>query len=342
MPNVLITGGAGFIGHHLVKRLTETDSDITIIDNLSNANNNFLRKVKNAMQVQSHNSSRFIRLRNEGNDKTNISLYVDDIRNKEAITQIMKADRIDTCFHLASKISVPESVRNPKDTFDVNIRGTYNVLEACSAGNIKNIVFASSSAVYGEPAATPIPEEHPLDPLSPYGESKIACEALISSFKTSGKIRKGTSLRIFNVYGEGQNREYAGVITKFAQRLSSRLPPILYGDGNQIRDFIFIDDVVDAMLSAADLSKKQEFCSSEIEVFNLATGTATKIKDLAELMINIFGLDLKPIFAEGRKGDILRSLANVARLRTELGFIPTHDIGPSLKRLFNPGRNGSD
>ena len=147
-----------------------------------------------------------------------------------------------------AKISVPESITNPGETKNVNIKGTFNILEACSQVDLKNFVFISSSAVYGEAKVLPITEDQLLDPLSPYGDSKIAGEALVSSFKDTGKIQNGISLRMFNVFGEGQSSEYAGVITKFAERLSASLPPVLYGDGNQIRDFIFVDDVVNAIV----------------------------------------------------------------------------------------------
>ena len=217
---MLVTGGAGFIGHHLVKRLSAMDCKITIIDNLSNANHNFLHTIKSAIQASSASTSRFVSLNDNGiND---VSFYAEDLRNKDALIDIFKSQEIDTCVHLASKISVPESITNPGDTIDVNIKGTFNVLEACSKADVKNLV-SSSSAVYGESKTLPISEKEQLDPLSPYGASKIAGEALLSSFKNTGKIQNVVSNRIFNVFGEGQSLGYAGVITKFAERLSARL-----------------------------------------------------------------------------------------------------------------------
>jgi UDP-glucose 4-epimerase len=142
MYNVLVTGGAGFIGHHLVKRLSARDCKITIIDNLSNANSIFLHKIKSAIQASRASTSRFVSLNdNEIND---VSFYAEDIRNKEELIDIFKTEEIDTCVHLASKISVLESIANPGDTIDVNIKGTFNVLEACSQVDLKNFVFASS------------------------------------------------------------------------------------------------------------------------------------------------------------------------------------------------------
>jgi UDP-glucose 4-epimerase len=337
MHNVLITGGAGFIGHHLVKKLSTIDCKITIIDNLCNANGIFLQKIKSAIQGSRVSISRFVKIND--NEINNVSFYAEDIRNKEALIDIFKTEEIDTCVHLASKISVPESITNPEDTIDVNIKGTFNVLEACSKVVVKNLVFASSSAVYGEPKILPISEKEQLNPLSPYGASKIAGEALVASFRNTGKIQNTVSVRMFNVFGEGESFGYAGVITKFAERLSANLPPVVYGDGNQTRDFICVDDVVSAIVLSAQLAdKKQEEKSSSDPsshfILNVGTGKAVRITDLAKMMIKIFDLDLGPVFEEPRRGDIVNSLADISRLKTILGFVPYHEIEPSLKQMF--------
>jgi UDP-glucose 4-epimerase len=297
-----------------------------------------LHTIKSAIQASSVSASRFVSLNDNGiND---VSFYAEDLRNKDALIDIFKSQQIDTCVHLAAKISVPESITNAGDTIDVNIKGTFNVLEACSKADVKNLVFASSSAVYGESKTLPISEKERLDPLSQYGASKIAGEALVSSFKNTGKIQNAVSIRIFNVFGEGQSLGYAGVITKFAERLSARLPPVIYGNGNQIRDFIFVDDVVSAIvLLAAEADEKQEeksssYPSSYVHILNLGTGQALKIKDLAQMMIKIFNLDLEPVFAEARRGDIMNSLADIRKLETLLGFVPSLEIEPSLKQMF--------
>ena len=339
MYNVLVTGGAGFIGHHLVKRLSAMGYKITIVDNLSNANGIFLHKIKRAIQASSVSTSRFVSLND--NEINNVSFYAEDVRNKDALIDICKGEEIDTCVHLAEKISVPESITNPGDTIDVNIKGTFNVLEACSKTNVKNLVFASSSAVYGESKKSPIPEKEQLDPLSPYGASKIAGEALVSSFKNTEKIQNAVSIRIFNVFGEGQSFGYAGVITKFAERLSASLPPVIYGNGDQTRDFIFVDDVVSVIVLSAAIADKipeQKLPShlplSHVHVLNVGTGRAVKIRDLAQMMIKIFNLDLEPVFAEPRSGDIVDSLADISRLETILGFVPSSEIEPYLKQMF--------
>jgi UDP-glucose 4-epimerase len=339
MYNVLVTGGAGFIGHHLVKRLSAMGCKITIIDNLSNANGIFLQKIKSAIQASSVSTSRFVSLND--NEVNNVSFYAEDVRNKDALIDIFKSEEIDTCVHLAAKISVPESITNPGDTIDVNIKGTFNVLEACSKVGVTNLVFASSSAVYGEPKTLPISEKEQLDPLSPYGASKIAGEALVSSFRNTGKIQNAVSIRIFNVFGEGQSFGYAGVITKFGERLSAGLPPVIYGNGDQTRDFIFVDDAVSAiMLSSRIADKKlEEKLPSHLplscgHILNVRTGRALKIRDLAQILIKIFNLDLEPVFGDPRRGDIVNSLADISRLETVLGFVPSSEIEPYLKQMF--------
>lgn len=313
---VLITGGAGFIGHHLVKKLllSTAENEIVIIDNLSNRKNN------NLLETIIKNSRH-----------TNITFYREDILNKDIVSDIFKHERtIDVCVHLAAKVSVLDSVRNPADTVYTNVIGTLNLLEACSCNNVNNFVFASSAAVYGEHKRVPLHEDDPLAPLSPYGASKAGAEAVASSFAKSGKLQNVTSIRIFNVYGQNQSSEYAGVITSFADRLSKKLPPIIYGDGEQTRDFISVNDVINIILSL--LEDKSVLLSSG--VLNVGTGKPTKIKDLAKIMIKIAGLDLDPIFAEPKRGDIMNSYADIKKLRTELGFTTFTEIESGLKQIL--------
>lgn len=303
MNQILVTGGAGFIGQHLLRRLSQLNCKITLIDNLSNANKNF--------------------------QENNISFHKEDIRNKDSISDIVRSKKIDTCVHLAAKISVSDSITNPFDTLDINIKGTLNVLEACSNNGVDNFVFASSAAAYGEPRKLPMSEGHMLDPLSPYGASKVAGEVLVSSYGKFGKIRNAISLRFFNVYGEGQTIEYAGVITKFAERLSKGLRPIIYGDGQQTRDFVSVNDVVNAILLAMESSS----CRGT-HVFNVASGKSISINDLAKTMIRISGLDLEPIHEEERKGDIKHAVADTTRSKSILGFTAKEELETGLKQLM--------
>ena len=313
---LLVTGGAGFIGHHLVKRLllSQRNYKIIIIDNLSSGNKNFLDGNNNRSS-----SKKF-------------SFYKEDIRNKKNILDIFNHERpIDTCIHLAAKINVHDSIINPEDTIDVNVKGTLNILEACSNNGVKNFIFGSSAAVYGEPKKLPLSEDdHLLEPLSPYGASKVAGEALVSSYRRSKKIKNAIALRFFNVYGEGQNIEYAGIITRFAERLSRGLQPIIYGDGKQTRDFVSVNDVVTAILLAVTEADKIKTSSS---VFNIGTGIPIGIDDLAQRMIRIFGIDLEPIYYGSKEGDIKDNYADTRKSKNILKFIAIEELESGLKQI---------
>ena len=318
MTRILVTGGAGFVGRHLVKHLThhEADTEVTIVDNLSNADKHNLDSYKTS--------------------NARISFYREDIRSQKTLSDLVKRHRTDTCIHLAAKVSVSDSMINPSETIDVNVNGTHVVLAACAENQVQTVIFASSAAVYGEPKMLPIDEDHALKPLSPYGESKMSGEALLDSFNTQKKIKNVVSLRFFNIFGEGQNPTYAGVITKFAERLSQGLPPIIYGTGEQTRDFISVNDVNIAILLAmrANISG----------VFNIGSGRPTSINELARNMIKMFDLDLEPIYKDPLEGDILHSHANVTRAKDLLRFaaIDRIESRQSLPWLFrNPQKNNA-
>jgi UDP-glucose 4-epimerase len=306
LNRILVTGGAGFIGHHLVSALVNSGHDVIIIDNLSTSNKDFLAEV--------------------GNGKGKVRLYREDVRNKETVSDIVKKERLDACIHLAAKTSIIDSFVRPNDTLEVNVMGTLAMLEACARNGVGSFVFASSAAVYGNPKALPISEEHALEPLSPYGASKAAGEMLVSSYVQAKKIRTGISLRLFNVYGEGQNIEYAGVIAKFSEQLSKGLQPVVYGDGTQTRDFIFIDDVVNALILAMD---------ADPGVFNIGTGSATSITDLAYKMIREYGLTLQPLHYKSREGEILQSYANIEKALKLWGFRSRVKLDEGLRKLIH-------
>jgi UDP-glucose 4-epimerase len=317
LASLAITGGAGFIGCYCAERCLEEGDKVSIVDSLTKRNA--------SSPGRDDSSSKFSR--------GMLSFYKVDIANSNRLSDIFKREQVDTCIHLAAKVSVADSVNNPEDTIDVNVKGTLNVLEACSKNKVSNLVFASSAAVYGEPKYLPITESHILDPQSPYGASKVAGEALVSSYSNLKKIKSASCLRFFNVYGKGQTLEYAGVITRFAERLSKRLPPIIYGDGNQTRDFVSVRDVVTAIMIAAKTNGSGD-CNTNHNVYNIGTGKSLKIKDLAKLMIKIFKLDLEPIFAQQREGDIMNSYADITKSKDELRFIANENINSALKGQF--------
>jgi UDP-glucose 4-epimerase len=300
MHRILVTGGAGFIGRHLVNRLLQLGNyHITVVDDLSNSDSGKI------------------------SEKT--TFYQQDIRNKKEVARIIECEKIECCIHLAARISVVKSTVDPEDTLSVNVDGTLALLEACSE-RVKTFIFASSAAVYGPPKGLPISENHPLEPASIYGASKVAGEALVSAFKNSNKIPKAVILRFFNVYGRDQRPEYAGVITKFLEYISKGKTPVIFGDGNQTRDFISVDDIVEAVILAIN-SKKSG-------LFNVGTGKPVSVNQLARLMLQINGSDLLPSYRPSISSEILHSYANVEKLQKELGFKVQKELKTELQRLL--------
>lgn len=224
MNRVTITGGNGFIGRHLVKKLLSYKRHtVVLISNTTNINDKYLADRKLLQDMP-------------------LTFYTADIRDREAISDIFLNERPDVCIHLAAKTSVGDSIEDPDETMDINVKGTLNVLEACYKSQVNNFVFSSSAAVYGDTKELPISENCILSPLSPYGESKMLAEQHVFRYSKLKKIQNTIALRIFNVYGLGQVSE-SDVVTKFARRLSKGLPPVIYVDGRHTRDFISVDDV---------------------------------------------------------------------------------------------------
>ena len=317
MKKILVTGAGGFIGTNLVRALLHDKKYELVLIDKNNPGYDF----------------------SELSDSPNKSLtvYHLDIMNRESVFDIFKNQKIDTCVHLAAEVNVEDSIKYPDKTMDVNVKGTINVLDACSHNHIDNFVFASSAAVYGHPTKLPITEEHQLAPISPYGISKLLAEQQVSSYMNSKKIRTTISLRIFNAYGEGQSGNVS-VITRFAKRLSSGLAPIIYGNGKQKRDFISINDVVNAMLlSIRAMENRSDRLLSETPlIFNIGTGVATTIHDLCYQMIKLSGLDLRPIYKEGNnKADISASCADITKAKTILNFSPKTDLTIDLEKIIS-------
>jgi len=276
----------------------------------------------------------------ELHDKMRIRFYSADIRDKDIISNIFQKERADACIHLAAKISVEDSIRRPEETMDINVKGTLNVLDACCSSGINNFVFASSAAVYGDVTDLPVLENHKLSPLSPYGTSKMLAEQHISSYKYQNKIKRTISLRIFNAYGNGQGSE-GDVISQFASRLLNGLAPEVYGAGIQTRDFISVDDVVDAFILSIRIMEEDE--NTEIGNFtsplilNIGTGIPTSIRELATKMIKIFELDLLPDYKGGNdKRGIMHSYADINKAKKILQFNPTKRIDDGLREIIEP------
>ncbi|AEC51261.1 UDP-glucose 4-epimerase [Pyrococcus sp. NA2] len=294
---VVITGGAGFIGSHLAEALAE-DNDVVVIDNL------YSGKLENIPE--------------------NVKFVEADVRDYEKIADIIR--EADYVFHEAAQISVEESIRDPVFTEEVNVIGTINVLRALAEGEGK-LIFASSAAVYGDPIELPIKEDSELRPISPYGITKLTGEHYCRVYYELYGVPI-VVLRYFNVYGPRQSSAYAGVISIFMERAIRGEPLIIYGDGKQTRDFIFVKDVVDANLLVA----KKERANGE--VFNVATGRETMIIDLALKVIELSSSPSQIIFYPPRPGDIKRSVADIGKIR-KLGFKPKYSLEEGLKETFS-------
>ena len=295
----VVTGGAGFVGSHLVKLLVEEGHKITVIDNLHKGKKENLASVINKIEFQKI-----------------------DIRDYESMRKVLK--NIDGVFHQAALTVVQDSFSRPEEYFDVNVRGTENIFKIANENKFK-VVYASSSSVYGHKLETPIAEDVERDPINPYGKTKLETEHLAEKYsKLNTEI---ISLRYFNVFGIGQTPDYAGVITKFLDRIRIGKAPIIFGNGLQIRDFIHVEDVARANLLAMESN------SSNL-IINIGTGNTVSILELANMMINASGLKIKPIFAEAIEGDIEKSHADISQARKYFNWEPKIELQDWLTEIF--------
>jgi len=296
----VVTGGAGFIGSHITKFLIKNNHEVIVIDDLSRGSIDNLNGI--------HERIKFHKI---------------DISNFDALSSVI--DEPDGIFHQAALASVPQSFKEPEKYHKVNVIGTENIFKIAKKFNAK-VVFASSSSVYGDQTNFPIVEEANKKPLNPYGQTKLDDEIIASKYAQDGLRVIG--LRYFNVFGIGQNPSYAGVIPQFIEKLTKHEPPIIEGDGSQIRSFTFIDDVVRANYLAFESNIEHGF-------FNIATKKMTSIKELAKLLITMSGLNLKPIYTNPRQGDIKKSYADISKAIELLGWNPEINLENGLKKIFS-------
>ena len=296
---IFVTGGSGFIGKYLIRKL-QNEHELIIYENFSNSSEeDFLNLLKN-----------------------NISLIKGDMTNFSLLKKSLM--KVDLVIHLAAKIDILESITHPNDTHKINVEGSLNILRCCVENNIKNFISASSAAVYGNPTEIPVSEKTVPNPVSPYGAEKLSLEFYAKAFANAYDMNC-ISLRFFNVYGKGQSNEYAGVITKFMEKIHSNQPLTIFGNGENTRDFIHIDDLVDGIVkSISNIDGKKG------NVYNLASGVSTSVKELAELMILISKKNLKLNFIDSRPGDLLHSLALIELAKKELGFEPKISLEDGL------------
>jgi len=294
---ILITGGAGFIGHNLAVYLKNRGYSVIVLDNLERSTSRALTKLRDL----------------------EIPVIKSDVRDKYMLKSLVEESNI--IIHAAAYISVEESFEKPQEYIVNNVAGTATVAKTCLEYS-KPLIYVSSAAVYGNPLKIPISEEHPLNPISPYGLSKLMGELAVEFYSKLGL--KYVTLRPFNVYGPGQSSAYAGVITRFITSACRSEPLVIYGDGLQIRDFIHVNDF--SRLVELVIEKKPYS-----EVFNAGSGIPTRIIDLARLVIRVTGVSAKILHAPPRPGDIRESWADISKARRVLGYQPTVALEEGLR-----------
>lgn len=306
MAKCLVTGGAGFIGSHLVEALLEEGHDITVFDNLSTGSKD------NLQNVLAH--IRFI----EG-----------DLTDTDTVMAL--CNDINTVFHLAASSSVTQSLQNPQISHNINVTGTLNLLDSARIAGVEQVVFASSAAVYGSEPTQPKQETFSPCPINPYGLSKYMGELYAELYSSLYSLNT-TCLRFFNVYGPRQNPNspYSGVITNFVHKLLAHQNPVIYGDGYQSRDFIHVSDIVRACMLAA-FHNSRKGCL----IYNVATGIERNLHDILEILSEHLQRPFEIEYLPDRRKDIRHSLGDITKIKVELGFEPTMDFQTGLVELYD-------
>ena len=304
MKRIHITGGAGFIGSHLANRLCNNDFHIKVIDNYSSGSKNNLSNIIN-----------------------DIELYEGDIRDEKLLNDILH--NVEVIFHMAAIPSVSQSIANPYETHDVNVNGTLSVLNAAVKNNVQKVILSSSCAIYGESKTLPLSESCNVDPQSPYALSKYINEHYCKLYNILYKIET-ICLRYFNVYGPRQdiNSEYSAVIPLFINAVLNNKKPIIYGDGKQTRDFIFVEDVVRANTIVMNTSQGIG------EIYNVGTQVETSLMDLIYYIEKIIEKKIKPKILPHRLGDIYRSYAKIEKIKNVLSFKINYDMQLGIKKTI--------
>ncbi|MEV0144065.1 MULTISPECIES: NAD-dependent epimerase/dehydratase family protein [unclassified Nonomuraea] len=307
---VLVTGGAGFIGSNLVDRLLADGHEVVAVDDLSSGDRDNLAGAL-------------------GGDR--FRLHVLDVRDP-ALAELTAEARPEVVCHLAAQISVRRSVADPVHDAMVNVVGTASVLAAAHAGGARKVVFASSVAVYGRPGTIPVPGDAPADPRSPYAASKLSGETYLATFRALHGIEY-TTLVLSNVYGPRQSPEgEAGVVAIFTDGLLSGVPTVVYGDGTQTRDYVYVDDVVDGFVRACGQA-------GDGRRFNLGTGIQTTDRRLHALIADAAGRPDKPGFAPPRQGDLPAMAVDPVPAYDGLGWEPRTDLATGLKNTVEWARS---
>lgn len=300
----VVTGGAGFIGSHLTKSLINDGHTVTIIDNLNTG------KIENLKEILNQ-----------------VNFVKGDIRDVELLKNKLKD--IDGVFHEAALASVQESFSKIKEYNDVNVGGTENILKLAKEFGFK-IVYASSSSVYGNPIKIPIHEDDPKNPINPYAQTKLEDEHLAARYARDGV--KVIGLRYFNVFGDRQSQQYAGVIKKFLKKARNNEAPIINGDGTQTRDFVYVGDVINANIMAMKSGVDHGF-------FNIGTASTISVNELADIIVSEFGLSVKPIHGPELPGDVHTTKADISLAKKLLNWEPKVGIRDWLKDVISTKTN---
>jgi UDP-glucose 4-epimerase len=300
---VLVTGGAGFVGSHLVDRLLETENNVIVYDNFDDYYEGKNQNIKEHL----------------GNER--FRLIRDDILNYETLASAMTG--VDAVFHEAAQCGVRYSIRNPEKAHNVNVTGTLNVLMAAKQAGVRKVVFASSSGIFGEPHYVPMDEKHPTNPNSPYGVTKLAAEKYCSAFHEVYGLDV-VSLRYFSVYGPRGRPDQ--VIHAFASAISEGESPVIYGDGTQTRDFTFVSDVVEATILAGERTGLAG------EILNIGYGREFTINEVFAKIVEKLGKknEIQPIYKKTYKGEFPRTFADNTKARRVLGWKPKVELDQGL------------
>ena len=304
MIRYLVTGGAGFIGSHLVEALVARGERVRVLDDLSSGRRENLSTVIG-----------------------DVELLIGDVADPDAVDRAM--DGCEIVFHLAAIASVQASIENPRHAHRVNVDGTLNILEAARQAGARRVVFASSAAYYGDHTTLPLAEDLPPRPLSPYAAHKATGEMYCTAFHASYGLPT-VALRFFNVYGPRQDptSPYSGVISIFASRMRRGNPPVIYGDGEQTRDFVYVEDLIRALLLACERE------AAVGEVFNLASATQASILQLTTILNEVLGTDIPPRFGPARTGEVRFSEGNVRRAQEAMGWKAAIPMREGLSRMI--------
>jgi UDP-N-acetylglucosamine/UDP-N-acetyl-alpha-D-glucosaminouronate 4-epimerase len=300
----LVTGGAGFIGSHIAQALLDRGERVRILDNFSTGQASNLDTLRGDVEVMHA-----------------------DLRDMNAVRVAM--EDVDVVFHEAAVASVPESIADPVTTLDVNVIGTQHVLLAARDSGVRRVVFASSCALYGERPELPSHEALLPDPLSPYAVHKLTGEALCGVFTRTFGLET-VVLRYFNVFGPRQDpaSDYAAAIPKLARALAQGARPVVFGDGEQTRDFVYVENVAQANLLAADAPKAAG------QVINIGSGASISINEMLRVAADLLGVPLDPDYREPRTGDVRHSRADIARAQALLGYAPSVGFRDGLARTL--------